>query len=79
LLQHLEQRTGLMDVCDATHCAEPQRIDRIFVRDSPRFHWAVRSWSIDQHFVDAAGQPLSDHLAVAAELAWSTSDTPATP
>jgi endonuclease/exonuclease/phosphatase family metal-dependent hydrolase len=78
LLQRLEQRTGLADVCGAMHCAEPQRIDRIFVRDSARFHWGVRSWSIDQRFVDAAGQPLSDHLAVAAELAWSTSDAPAT-
>jgi len=79
LLQRFEQRTGLTDVCNALHCAEPQRIDRIFVRDSSLLHWSARSWSIDQHFVDAEGQPLSDHLAVAAELAWSTSDAPATP
>jgi endonuclease/exonuclease/phosphatase family metal-dependent hydrolase len=76
LLQRFEQRTGLMDVCTALHCAEPQRIDRIFVRDSAELHWTARSWSIDPRFVDAAGQPLSDHLAVAAELSWSTSDAP---
>lgn len=79
LLQRFEQRTGLVDVCSVVHCPEPQRIDRIFVRDSAELHWAPRSWSIDPRFVDAEGQPLSDHLAVSAELEWTTKDPPARP
>ncbi len=74
LLERFEQRTGLVDVCSTLHCAEPHRIDRIFVRDSARLHWAPRSWSIDQSFVNAEGEPLSDHLAVSAELTWTTTD-----
>lgn len=79
LLQRLAERTGLVDACAAVHCPEPHLIDRIFVRDSSKLHWHVRGWSIDRRFVDAEGLPLSDHLAVSAELSWATSDTAETP
>lgn len=73
LLQQLEQRAGLLDVCRALHCPDPGRIDRIYVRSSPHLSWQPRSWAIDRRFVDAQGVPLSDHLAVTAELDWSSS------
>ncbi len=72
LLQELEQKTGLVDVCRTLHCPEPQRIDRIYVRSSAQLTWQARSWSIDRRFVDALGAPLSDHLPVSAELDWSS-------
>ncbi len=73
LLQQLEQKAGLIDVCRALDCPEPQRIDRIYVRSSAHLTWKPRSWAIDRGFVDAQGAPLSDHLAVTAELDWSSS------
>jgi len=72
LLQQLEQDAGLTDVCKAVHCPEPQRIDRIYVRSSSQLSWRPRKWTLDRRFVDARGEPLSDHLAVAAELDWSS-------
>lgn len=72
LLERLEQQTGLVDVCSELHCADPQRIDRIFVRSSAALKWRPRKWGIDPHFSDAQGAPLSDHLAVSAELDWSS-------
>jgi endonuclease/exonuclease/phosphatase family metal-dependent hydrolase len=72
LLERLEQETGLIDVCSALRCAEPHRIDRIFVRSSAALEWRPRKWSIDRRFVDGSGAALSDHLAVAAELDWSS-------
>ena len=74
LMRRLEQETGLVDVCSALQCPEPQRIDRILVRDSARVHWTPRRWSIDARFVDAQGNALSDHLPVAAELDWTARD-----
>jgi len=72
LLQQLEQKTGLVDVCRSLHCPEPQRIDRIYVRSSPQLTWQPRRWSLDRHFIDDHGAPLSDHLAVTADLDWSS-------
>ncbi len=70
LLARFEQVTGLVDACDTLHCPDPRRIDRVFYRSSPTLTLSARKWSIDRRFVDANGQPLSDHLAVAVELAW---------
>jgi Endonuclease/Exonuclease/phosphatase family len=72
LLQHFEQQTGLVDVCAALNCEQPQRIDRLFFRGSSALRWLPRTWRLDSRFVDAEGQPLSDHLAVTAELDWLT-------
>jgi hypothetical protein len=72
LLRRFEQQSGLTDVCVALHCPDPQRIDRIYVRSSAQLTWRPRSWAVNRRFVDAQGRPLSDHLAVAAELDWSS-------
>lgn len=74
LLEHFEQATGLVDACSALRCPEPRRIDRVFYRSSPALVFAPRKWSIDRRFVDAKGQPLSDHLAVAVEFDWRSSE-----
>ncbi|MCA9711196.1 MAG: endonuclease/exonuclease/phosphatase family protein, partial [Myxococcales bacterium] len=59
---------GLTDACDAVACGD-QRIDHVMVRSSDALELEVLSWSIPEQFVDAAtGEPLSDHLPVAAEL-----------
>jgi hypothetical protein len=78
LLTRFEQATGLADACEALHCPEPTRIDRVFYRSSPQLSLSPRKWSIDRRFVDEKGQPLSDHLAVAVEFAW-TSQKPSVP
>jgi endonuclease/exonuclease/phosphatase family metal-dependent hydrolase len=77
LLQHFERATGLVDACSTLHCPEPRRIDRVFYRSSPALAFAPRKWSIDRRFVDAKGQPLSDHLAVAVEFDWQTRESSA--
>jgi endonuclease/exonuclease/phosphatase family metal-dependent hydrolase len=74
LLKRFQQATGLLDVCEAVHCPDPRRIDRVFYRSSPALTIIPRKWSIDRRFVDAKGQPLSDHLAVAVELDWKSSE-----
>jgi hypothetical protein len=70
LLQRFEADTGLIDACQAVHCAEPHRIDRFFFRSSQTVTLTPKALVIDAKFVDAHGQPLSDHFAVAAEFDW---------
>ena len=70
-----ERATGLVDVCRALHCPDEHRIDRVFFRSSKALTIRPRKWSIDRRFVDAKGQPLSDHLAVAVELDWQTDES----
>ena len=72
LLIRFEQRTGLVDVCAALRCSDPERIDRVLFRSSAALHFAAKKWQIDPRFVDARGRPLSDHLAVSVELDWTT-------
>jgi len=74
LLARFQRAAGLTDVCAALHCPEPRRIDRVFYRSSPALTFSPRKWSIDRRFVDAKGQPLSDHLAVAVELEWKSNE-----
>jgi len=74
LLEHFERATGLVDACSTLHCPEPRRIDRVFYRSSPALTFVPRKWSLDRRFVDAKGQALSDHLAVAVEFDWTTSE-----
>ena len=73
LLARLERETGLIDVCDALHCPDSGRIDRVFYRSSAALSWLPLKLKIDRRFVDARGRALSDHLAVAAELQWTSS------
>jgi endonuclease/exonuclease/phosphatase family metal-dependent hydrolase len=69
-LQKLEDVLGARDVCAALGCPEPNRIDRILVRSSPELKLLPRSWRVDHGFRDPSGRPLSDHLAVAVQIAW---------
>ena len=72
LLAHFAHASGLSDACEALHCPDPRRIDRVFYRSSPSLTLRPRKWSIDRRFVDARNQPLSDHLAVAVEFDWKS-------
>jgi endonuclease/exonuclease/phosphatase family metal-dependent hydrolase len=72
LLKRFQEASGLTDVCEALRCPDLRRIDRVFYRSSPALTFSPRKWSVDRRFVDAKGQPLSDHLAVAVELDWKS-------
>jgi len=74
LLARFERATGLSDACEALHCPDARRIDRVFFRSTPTLTIRPRKWSIDRGFVDAQGRPLSDHLAVAVELDWHSDE-----
>lgn len=62
---------GLRNACDEVGCPEPDRIDRIMVRDGGGVALTVQSWQVPQGFLDAGGVPLSDHDPIAVELAWA--------
>lgn len=72
LLDTLLAGGGLTDACRALSCAEPGRIDRIFYRSSERLEIEALSWAVDESFVDAEGNSLSDHNAVAVRLSWKS-------
>jgi endonuclease/exonuclease/phosphatase family metal-dependent hydrolase len=66
--QKLLTTTGLTDACRALSCAEPARYDRVMFRSSASVKLSAKSWHVES-FVDAAGNPLSDHDPVSVELA----------
>ncbi len=70
--QKFLKRLGLKDSCQALHCPEPWRIDRISFRGGGGVRITAKSWQVDSHFVDAGGNQLSDHAPVAVEFRWST-------
>ncbi len=60
----------LVDACDAVECGD-QRIDHVMVRSGTDLELQVLSWWVPEEFVDATtGEPLSDHLPVAARLRY---------
>lgn len=63
--------TGLTDLCDATGCAEGDHIDRVLFRSGPGLDLAGLTWEVAEEFVDAAGEPLSDHPAIRGTIRWS--------
>lgn len=71
LLTQLGEGLGLVDVCVALRCPDTRRIDRVFYRSSASLGFTPRKWSLDSRFVDYRQRPLSDHLAVAVEIAWN--------
>lgn len=71
LLDELQTRAGLSDACEVQGCDEPWRIDRILFRGSPELELRAERWRIAREFVDSAGRPLSDHLAVAVDFTWA--------
>lgn len=62
--------SGLSDACLLVDCPEPTRIDHVYVRDGADVSLDVSAWEIDARFVDAQGNPLSDHDPVAVTVTW---------
>ncbi len=77
VLERLLARSGLRDACSELSCAAPGLVDRVLYRSSRELRLQARSWQLDARFVDDAGQPLSDHPAVAVEFAWTKNSAPA--
>jgi hypothetical protein len=71
IFQTLLEGAGLRDACRELDCGEEMRIDRIMVRDSEDVVLTPDAWRIDETFVTARGEPLSDHEAVAIDLHWA--------
>ncbi len=64
---------GLSDACLVVDCGD-ERIDKVLVRSGNRVALEVQGWRVPPEFVDAEdGMDLSDHLPVAAELAFGPS------
>ena len=61
--------TNLSDACHVLGCASPG-LDRVMFRSSERLKLEVRTHGVDHRFVDHQGRALSDHEAIAVELAW---------
>jgi len=70
LLARLLSGGGLTDSCEALSCGD-KRIDRIMLRSSATLELRPLSWALDDTFVDDAGEPLSDHEAVAVRIGWT--------
>lgn len=68
-LQQLVDEGGLSDACASLDCGD-ERIDRVWIRSSEQLQLQVRDWRIPDDFVDAAGEPLSDHEPVVVRLGW---------
>jgi len=61
---------GLTDACDAVACGD-QRIDHVMIRSGDDLELSVLEWQVPPEFVDGeSGEPLSDHLPVAARLSY---------
>lgn len=72
-LRRFSKATGLKDACESLRCTQPS-IDRVLVRSRPGLELEPRSIRFDRQFVDAEGEDLSDHLALALELHWRRLD-----
>ena len=70
LLERLLSATGLSDACATLKCSEPWRVDRVLYRGGTDLKLVPASWRLAREFVDAQGQPLSDHPAVAVTFDW---------
>jgi len=70
VLQTLLTGAGLEDACRKLSCPDPNRIDRIMFRGSQTLTLTPQNWRVDTSFVDAGGQPLSDHEAVGVDFVW---------
>lgn len=69
--QTLLNGAGLTDSCRVMMCADQGRLDRILYRDGARLRLAATAWRVARtDFLDAAGEPLSDHDPVAVRLDW---------
>lgn len=71
LSARFETELGLEDVCSILDCPEPNRIDRIYVRDGAMATLAPESWKVAEEMVDNNGVDLSDHNGIVAEIQWA--------
>ena len=63
---------GLSDACRELGCGDDARIDRVMFRSSAAVTLTPTDWLLDPAFVDGSGAPLSDHLPVAVDFAWTS-------
>jgi endonuclease/exonuclease/phosphatase family metal-dependent hydrolase len=73
-LQGFVEETGLQDVCDVIDCGvDDDVIDRFFFRSGDDVTLDPTSHRFERDtFVNDAGEPLSDHDALAVDWDWST-------
>lgn len=69
-LEVLLEQASLRDSCSELRCTTPGLVDRVLYRSSPSLLLEPKSHRVDRRFVDAKGEPLSDHPAVAVEFTW---------
>ncbi len=70
ILAKLLAETGLADACQTLDCGD-ERLDRVLLRGSDTLDLEALAWSLPEGFVDADGEPLSDHLPVAVTIGWT--------
>ena len=70
ILSRLLDGAGLRDACRELGCARRRSIDRVLFRSSNDLELRARRYRVARELVDDGGRPLSDHLAVAVDLAW---------
>lgn len=71
LSARFELELGLEDVCSILDCPEPNRIDRIYVRNGYGVTLEPVKWNVAEELVDADGLDLSDHNGIVAEIQWA--------
>jgi endonuclease/exonuclease/phosphatase family metal-dependent hydrolase len=71
LSARFELEFGLEDVCSILDCPEPNRIDRIYVRNGYGATLEPVKWNVAEELVDADGLDLSDHNGIVAEIQWA--------
>ncbi len=68
----LRAGTGLLDACAELGCPDTAAIDRFFFRSSVDLSLTPGSWQFETAtFVDANGQPLSDHDPLHVRFDWA--------
>jgi endonuclease/exonuclease/phosphatase family metal-dependent hydrolase len=75
-LRTLAGAAKLNEACDTLRCGQSWRLDRVLFRGSGALELRARSWSLDKSLRDAAGKPLSDHLAVVVGFDWRAPASP---
>lgn len=64
LFEKLLREGGLQDSCATLKCPEPYLLDKILYKSSPWIRLEPTDWHLPTNFIDAQGEPLSDHVPV---------------
>ncbi len=70
ILLNLLAGLELLDSCRQLGCEQPALHDRVMYRSSASLELTPMLWHIDSRFVNAAGEPLSDHEAIVVDFEW---------